>query len=312
MSLPDYYKILQVTVSATSGEIKAAYRRLAKIYHPDKNPGHASEDHFKQIKEAYENLIDPQRRARYDAKRNRATTFNNPAREKKSGKKSYNFTEEDAKRRQYYQQHYKKSQSTTARPQPPEQPKPQSELKYILISVPLAVALLLLIIRMYEKPRTKKAEKISMTDTLRHSEINTPEMPFKGSFKEPLPDTNSASVLRLVNRSGYDAIVFLQNEADRSVRHHFIGDHYQLLAEHLRPGNYHLYFWMGKNFSYKRFLFDSILGNFSQTITVDSVPLPVMVSGQKNDTTLVDLENHNTPDLFLLKRIFRLQQRSGA
>lgn len=305
--LPDYYKILQVPINATAGEIKAAYRRLAKIYHPDRNPEYADEEKFKLIKEAYENLINPQKRARYDARRGRATTFPKTAsQEKKQTKKNYSFSEEEAKRRQYYQQHFAKKQTTASKTSEPPPTRQQNELKYILISVQVAVALLLLIIRMYEKPREEKPVETKIEEPLKNSDINTPETPFKGIFKIPAADTNSKSVLRLVNRSGYDAVVFLQNDNDRSVRHHFIADHYQLLAENLKPATYHIYYWMGKNFSYKHFLFDTILGNFAQTSNVDSLALPVIVSGNKNDTTLVELQNHNNRDTFLLEKIFRL------
>jgi len=60
MLLKDYYKILQVPPHAALPEIKQAYRRLAKIYHPDKNPNdpHATSQ-FDEIKEAYEVLINP-------------------------------------------------------------------------------------------------------------------------------------------------------------------------------------------------------------------------------------------------------------
>lgn len=290
-------------MNATSGEIKAAYRRLAKIYHPDRNPQYADEEKFKLIKEAYENLINPQKRARYDARRGRATTFS-ASTENKQRKKNYSFTEEEAKRRQYYQQQYKRTQTTTQKPS--AQPaKPQNELKYILISVPLAVALLLLIIRMYEKPHEEKTEPTPSYNNMKRSEVNTPESPFKTAFKEAAVDSQSLSVLRVVNRSGYDALVFMQNDSDHTVRHHFLADHYQLLAENLKPGIYHVYYWMGKNFSYRNFLFDSLMGNFTETVNVDSLPLPVVVSGKKNDTTMVDLVNENKPDTMLLKRIFR-------
>ncbi len=67
MDYKDYYKILGVSKTATEKEIKAAFRKLAQKYHPDKNPGNkAAEEKFKDINEAYEVLSDPQKRARYD------------------------------------------------------------------------------------------------------------------------------------------------------------------------------------------------------------------------------------------------------
>ncbi len=67
MDYKDYYKILGVSKEATEAEIKSAYRKLAKQYHPDKNPGdNKAEEKFKEINEANEVLGDPQKRAKYD------------------------------------------------------------------------------------------------------------------------------------------------------------------------------------------------------------------------------------------------------
>ncbi len=67
MSKRDYYEVLGVERSASETEIKKAYRRLAQKHHPDRNPDNkASEDSFKEAKEAYEVLTDSHKRAAYD------------------------------------------------------------------------------------------------------------------------------------------------------------------------------------------------------------------------------------------------------
>lgn len=64
----DYYNILGIDKDASENEIKKAYRKLAIVHHPDKNPDDAeAADRFKDIGEAYETLSDPQKRARYDS-----------------------------------------------------------------------------------------------------------------------------------------------------------------------------------------------------------------------------------------------------
>ena len=67
METKDLYKVLEVSKGASQDEIRRSYRRLARKFHPDANPGDENaEDRFKNIQQAYEVLSNPEKRLEYD------------------------------------------------------------------------------------------------------------------------------------------------------------------------------------------------------------------------------------------------------
>ena len=66
MQYKDYYAVLGLEQEATQDEVKRAYRKLARKYHPDVSEEADAEEHFKEVAEAYEVLKDPEKRSAYD------------------------------------------------------------------------------------------------------------------------------------------------------------------------------------------------------------------------------------------------------
>lgn len=167
--MADHYTILGVTKTASDSEIKAAFRKLAKIYHPDKNPNNPNASSvFQQVVKAYNILINPHARRRYDESYFGTSTQSNTQRQPQSKtQKQWTFTEEDLKRREYYKNYYKHAEKTVAKPTP----KPTySDYKYILFATPLAVGLLMLVVSMFTiEPTTNQPKQQSQlkTDTIK-------------------------------------------------------------------------------------------------------------------------------------------------
>jgi curved DNA-binding protein CbpA len=300
----DYYQILQISPTATHAEIKAAYRRLAKLFHPDKNPG--SEEKFKLIKEAYETLIDNTRRNRYDLKRNYNIAIQTPPKTQPVKKqKTYTFNETELKHRQYYQTHYKPKTTGYTNQKTPSAKTNYKELTYILISIPAAIALLLILINIYQLP---KADKTKSKAIKIESTIKTSESPYTAALGKNKFDTLSKSYIKIINPTENDVVVFLRNDSQEIIRHHFIEHNYQLYMEQLPVGLYNLYYYKGMGFTNQQYLFGNIMGNFNRPLCIDSFAQPIKIIATKSDSFILSIPKTETKklDTLLLKRIFKI------
>ena len=314
--MSDHYSILGLTKSATNAEIKAAYRRLVKIYHPDKNPNNpAAVEKFRAIQEAYDVLSHELSRARYDNRFSSAaysyeSPFSKASQKKEQGRtKKYTFTEEDLKRRQYYKEHYKQH-NPRPKVNSEEQKKNFNEIKYMLISVPVAIALLFFIINIYNRGKeVEKVERSPKADSIlkRAQEyiekqdkknadsltLNGPavtsEEPYKELFGPAKVDKRTLQVVQVTNWANRDAVVCVVDaKTNKVVRHYFIQDNFNLYFEFLPEGTYYLRNYLGSVGSFvknKTKLKGSSVGMFTEKEQFQEYP---------KDTFTISLSKHDT------------------
>ncbi|MCD6067159.1 MAG: DnaJ-class molecular chaperone with C-terminal Zn finger domain [Bacteroidetes bacterium] len=265
--MSDHYSILGLTKNATNAEIKTAYRRLVKVYHPDKNPNNpGAVEKFRLIQEAYDTLSDSSKRTKYDHKVNYSSyaysyggSTTQEQNQTKTRTKKYTFTDEDLKRRQYYKEHYKqnpKQKTNTA-----EQKKAYNEVKYILFSVPIAIALLFFIINIYNREKTedkktlpaliqKQESPAEAVPVEEKTAVTTGAEPYNYLFGSPKIDRRTLQVVQVTNWSGMDAVVCVVDaKTNKPVRNYFVGNNYNILYEYLPEGTYYLRNYVGKTFN---------------------------------------------------------------
>jgi curved DNA-binding protein CbpA len=210
----NYYEILGLKNGASISEIKASFRHLAKIYHPDVNP--EGQEHFTKIVIAYETLSDPVLKSSYDYKLTyHQTHADQPI--KKPGTKTWKFDEREMKRRQYYNEHFKKYGYDSKTAAEESAKKHYNEFKYILFATPLAAILFLLIMNLAtpdhidSTPRDYKY-KVNATQSLEKKQVKLPE-PETGAplyseyFGRAKYDKSHGKTLTVTNYTGYDAVV---------------------------------------------------------------------------------------------------------
>ncbi|MBK7668595.1 MAG: J domain-containing protein [Sphingobacteriaceae bacterium] len=211
-----YYDILGISQGASSDQIKSAFRRLAKLYHPDKNPN--GNEEFGKILMAYEILIDTSRRRQYDSKLKYGSAENFATKKARSSKqKEWGFSEEELKRRQYYKEHYKKEYERSVN-QATVTKKNYNEYKYILFAVPLAVGLLMFIVNTYEQSTDEETKNTTVAISEKKDELDMYSDPYTSFFKNPVYDTVANRSLVIKNLSSKDAVICLTDAGNKFLR----------------------------------------------------------------------------------------------
>lgn len=215
--MQNYYEILGLPVTASVGDVKSAFRLLAKRFHPDLNP--SGKDQFNNILKAYEVLSDPQKKYAYDYRLSSGAEKNVRAKSSASAEsgpkeKNWRFDERELRRRQYYNEHIKKYEKKVnpAAPPPSEAPA-YNEFKYILFATPLAVLLFVGIMHFANKQTETGLAGTGSGKVLIENngalESSLPSAPYTAYFGEGYYDLTSKAELTIRNLTGADAIVCL-------------------------------------------------------------------------------------------------------
>lgn len=208
----DYYRILGVHSSATPEEIRRAYRILARRYHPDMNPGKATDAAFKQIAEAYSVLSDPIKRSSHDAERESAERRGSPFGDSLNARRAYRKPNADAQRRFHAARAAAEQRMTQARANAGRSERARSLLLFpSLLSTARTVAhTLKALLRISPESRTPRPQdgttklsilevSVSMRDAIqgvrKTVEISEPEGQRKISITVP-PGVRSGSIIR--------------------------------------------------------------------------------------------------------------------
>jgi hypothetical protein len=278
--MADHYSILGVSRTASDVEIKTAFRKLAKLYHPDKNPDDPNAKIiFQQILKAYNTLIHPTLRRRYDSGSivtpDVTPRHNKP---KHKGQKEWNMTDEDIKRREYYKNYYKAKKRTVS----PEEPaNTYNDYKYVLFATPLAVGLLMLIIAMFKPDPVIKTKTQSAVSVVTNPQATRPEngdKPYQGYFGGMSSFKTNYS-LQINNATGYDAVIVLfDKKSHRYIQHSYLRNSFYAEFSMLPETGIYWKSMIGKQWNPDKMILDNkITGSFDSIVQYqDWIKKPVL------------------------------------
>ena len=269
----DFYSILGLTKKASDIEIKTAFRKLVKIYHPDKNPNDPnSKKIFENILKAYNTLINPHSRKRYDnaSISNQTTIKTQPNNPRNRGQKEWSTAEEDLKRRDYYKNHYQQVKSKTT--QIKDTKNSYNDFKYILFATPIAVGLLMLIITIFSsEPKTNSTSTQSSNSFIKPKnnlvQLTNGEQPYT-SFFGNIKTVKTNNILQINNTSEFDAVIVVFDKKNNSyIRHAYIRNSYSVEFSKLPQTGVYWKCVLGKNWNERKALFNNkIYGGFDSTV----------------------------------------------
>jgi len=250
--LRDFYRILGIPDNATLTDIKSAYRRLAKQYHPDLNPGsRQSEEKFKEILDAYTILSDDELRAQYDRKRrgtNYSDYFSSPVQEKKR----------DAGRKEYPPEHIEMMRQRNRK----RIVRQINRRKKILRGMIITFALYLIGTALFEAWVAHKREQDSLVimqrleelygeDSLVSTEkIQNLDSPYDSLFGPGITTWLSPNQLVVINPVTDAVVCLVQNDPPyRTIRNEFIHARQSFIMKELPNGNFSVKVYTGNSWN---------------------------------------------------------------
>jgi len=265
--LVNYYQILGLPNGSGIQEVKNAFRKLAKLYHPDKNPN--GKEQFTKILKAYEVLSDQRSKAQYDYNLSVSSNYSTrAAKNSTQQKKNYTFDEKEEQRRKYYDEHIKKYAKNYQQPTATEIRKSNyNEFKYILFASPLAVLLFIFIAFMVnnnaELPKEKLQKKVEQK-VIRGIEMG--DVPFAHYFGRLKFDSTNKQVLEVMNKSGYD-IVLCFYKKNIFVRSAIVLNELSAEILELPKDSLEVKLCFGNKWDYDKVIFnDELYGNFTENL----------------------------------------------
>ncbi len=304
--MKDHYRTLGVAENATDADIKLAYRRLAKRYHPDVNAGaRGAEERFKEIVEAYNILSDPMLRRTYDMKRKRRELFGSgstfvyspqPAQEKKDPRRK-TYSPEDLERAQ--RRHRGRAMAQMAR------------RKKLLAGMIVTFIIYLFAAAAFQTWMEEKREEEAAALTRQLEEraqaellkkrmtIENLDSPYDSLFGTEQDAWNSRNSIIFVNPHSDAVICAVQAEAPfRTVRNEFARAGVKFVMRRLPPGPYTIKVYTGENWDVNKKVNGKLLGGFTRNeeffrIAIDTIVLNYAatdypVKEEIRDTVVID------------------------